>query len=286
MANDIPDNVLADRVVAVPETRQLDVLATLLTKRGANVVRCPLVSIVDTPDSGPVVAWLHRMIAAPAHISIFYTGEGIDRLLGFARRNDIGEEFAAALARTRKLCRGPKPKRALRRLGLSSDIDTPLPTTEGILQALEPCSLSGRRVAVQLYGDRAAPALTAYLAERGATADCVAPYVYASSADDGQVADLIGRLAERRIDAIAFTSKTQVERLLEVAHACGRSDELISGLKHVCVAAVGPVVADRLAASGIEVDVMPAGGFFMKPLVSALAKHIGAGGDSHVRAGR
>lgn len=280
MADDMPDNALADRVVAVPETRQLDVLAALLTKRGASVVRCPLVSIKDTPDAGPVVAWLQRMIAVPPPISIFYTGEGIERLLGFARREGIGEEFVAALARTRKLCRGPKPKRALRRLGMSSDIDAPLPTTEGVLQALESCSLSGQRVAVQLYGDQGIPALTAYLAEHGATADCVAPYVYASAADDEQVADLIDRLADRRIDAIAFTSKAQVERLLEVARERGRSDELLSGLKHAFVAAVGPVVAERLSANGIGVDAMPADGFFMKPLVSALARQIRASRDT------
>lgn len=273
MTDDMPDNALADRVVAVPETRQLDVLAALLAKRGARVVRCPLVSIKDTPDAGPVLAWLQRVIATPPYISIFYTGEGIERLLDFARRNGIGEEFVAALARTRKLCRGPKPKRALRGVGLSSDIDAPLPTTEGILQALGPCSLSGQRVAVQLYGDRTVPALTTYLAEHGAAADCVAPYVYASAADDKQVEDLIDRLADRRVDAIAFTSKAQVERLLKVAQECGNIDELKSGLQHTCVAAVGPVVADRLAASGIGVDVMPVGGFSMKPLVSALARH-------------
>lgn len=275
MVNDVQDNSFAGRVVAVPETRQLDVLATLLGNRGARVVRCPLVSIKDTPDAEAVVAWLHRTIAAPPYISIFYTGEGIDRLVGFARRSGISEEFTAALARTTKLCRGPKPKRALRRLGLSSDIDAPSPTTDGILQALESCSLSGQRVAVQLYGDQPIPALTAYLTERGATADCVAPYVYASSADDEQVADLIGRLVDRRIDAIAFTSKTQVDRLLTVARERGRTDELLAALKDTCVAAVGPVVAHQLTASGVGVDVMPAASFSMKPLVSALAKHIG-----------
>ena len=280
MANELLDNSFAGRVVAVPETRQLDVLATLLSNRGARVVRCPLVSIKDTPDAEPVVAWLHRTIAAPPYISIFYTGEGIDRLVGFARRNGISEEFTAALARTTKLCRGPKPKRALRRLGLNSDIDAPAPTTDGILQALEPCSLSGQRVAVQLYGDQLVPALSTYLAERGATADCVAPYVYASSADDDQVADLIERLADRRIDAIAFTSKTQVERLLKGARERGRVDELLAGLKDTWVAAVGPVVAERLTASGIGVDVMPAASFFMKPLVSALARHINAEPDA------
>ena len=44
------DRVLADKVVAVPEARQLDVLASLLERRGASVLRCPLVSILDSPD--------------------------------------------------------------------------------------------------------------------------------------------------------------------------------------------------------------------------------------------
>ena len=41
------ERVLAGKVVAVPEARQLDVLADLLERRGAAVLRCPLVSIVD-----------------------------------------------------------------------------------------------------------------------------------------------------------------------------------------------------------------------------------------------
>ena len=52
---------------------------------------------------------------------------------------------------------------------------------------------------------------------RGIAVDCVAPYVYASAADDERVAALIGELAAGRVDAIAFTSKAQVQRLLELA---------------------------------------------------------------------
>jgi len=38
---------LAGRTVAVPETRELEVFAAMLERRGASVVRCPLVAIHD-----------------------------------------------------------------------------------------------------------------------------------------------------------------------------------------------------------------------------------------------
>ena len=112
MASEKVGKPLARRVVAVPETRQLDVLANLLVARGADVVRCPLVAIVDSPDTAAVVAWLQRLSADPPALIVFYTGEGIDRLLGFAERAGIRQEFLESLSAARKLCRGPKPKRA------------------------------------------------------------------------------------------------------------------------------------------------------------------------------
>ena len=42
----------------MPETRELDVLAQMLERDGAIVIRCPLVSIRDVPDPAPVVVWL------------------------------------------------------------------------------------------------------------------------------------------------------------------------------------------------------------------------------------
>src|SRR5215470_35645 len=88
---------LQGRVIAVPESRQLDVLASLLEKRGARVLRCPLVGIKDAPDSAPVVAWIERLIAHPADLFVIYTGEGIERLLGFAQRAGVEDAFVAAL---------------------------------------------------------------------------------------------------------------------------------------------------------------------------------------------
>jgi hypothetical protein len=56
------------------------------------------------------------------HSFVGASGEGLRRLLGFARRIDLESAFIAALRLTRKITRGPKPVRALREIGLAADV--------------------------------------------------------------------------------------------------------------------------------------------------------------------
>jgi uroporphyrinogen-III synthase len=275
MARDEVGNSLAQRVIAVPETRQLDVLANLLLARGANVVRCPLVAIVDSPDTSGVIEWLRRLIANPPSLIVFYTGEGIERLLGFAERAGIRAEFLGLLRTTRKLCRGPKPKRALRRLELEPELDAREPTTAGVIATLDTLDLDGQRIAVQLYGGKEIPELATYLAARRARVDWVAPYLYATESDDARVVELIGTLERGGIDAIAFTSQSQVERLVELAAKRGLEQKLAAGMRRTFVAAVGPVVSEALQSAGFRVDAMPDDSYFMKPLVTTLEAELG-----------
>ncbi|HEX5048613.1 MAG TPA: uroporphyrinogen-III synthase [Gammaproteobacteria bacterium] len=267
---------LEGRVIAVPEARQLDVLANLLEKRGARVLRCPLVGIKDAPDPRPVVAWIERLVAQPADLLVIYTGEGVERLLGFARRAGLEEAFVAALGKTPKMTRGPKPKRALRRLGLDSEYEAAEPTTHGLIETLSAIDLAGKRVAVQLYTADQDPELLDYLRDHGIEPDCVAPYVYASAAEDDQAAALIDELAAGRVDAIAFTSKSQVQRLVKLARERGVEGALRAGLERARVAAVGPIVAAELENLGFRVDAMPEDSFSMKPLVTALGELLGS----------
>ncbi len=275
-----PDNdvggVLQGRVIAVPEARQLGVLASLLERRGASVLRCPLVGIADSPDTAHVVAWIERLIALPTDLVVFYTGEGIERLRGFAERAGLTAKFNEALAQTPKLVRGPKPKRALRVLDLAPEHAATEPTTAGLIAAAGAIDLPRKRVAIQLYNSEQSLELAQHFRERGAAVDCVAPYVYASAADDDEVAALVGALAAGRVAAIAFTSKAQVQRLLALAEERHLERELEAGLKRTKVAAVGPVVGAELAAAGIRVDAVPAESFTMKPLVTSLCELLGA----------
>ncbi len=264
------DSVLTGQVVAVPEARQLDVLANLLERRGARVLRCPLVGIADSPEETSVVAWIDRLIALPTDLVVLYTGEGVERLVKCARRAGRETEFVAALARTPKLTRGPKPKRALRTLELTAEHAAIEPTTAGLVVAASAIATPLQRVAIQLYSESQDRQLIEHFEQNGVAVDCVAPYVYASATDDDRVAELIGELAAGAVAAIAFTSKAQVQRLLALAKQRQLEGELRAGLARTKVAAVGPVVAAELVRDGIRVDAMPEDSYTMKPLVTSL----------------
>ena len=262
--------VLAGRRIVVPETRELDVLVQMLERQGATAIRCPLVSIHDTPEEAPVLGWLRRFCENPPDDLILMTGEGLQRLVGFARRAGMEDGFRTALGKVRKITRGPKPVRRLRELSLEADVEADPPTSEGIVAALEGENLSGRRIAVQLYPEPQTSALLDFLAQKGARADPVLCYVYGSQTEDARVVEIIDEMAEGRIDLITFTSSPQVDRLYEVAAERGLEGVLKQGLERTKVAAVGPVVAEHLRERGSRVDICPEQGFVMKNLV----KHI------------
>jgi len=268
-------NTLAGRRIVVPETRELDLLAQMLERHGATAVRCPLVAIRDVDDAAPVEAWLNRFIAAPPDDLILLTGEGLGRLVGFAQRAGIEAGFVAALAKARKITRGPKPARRLHALGLKPDLAAVEPTTAGVIAVLAGEDLTGRRVAVQLYPDNPNATLIDFLRDAGADPDPVLCYAYASQSEDRHVTDVIDAMAAGRVDLIAFTSSPQVKRLREVAATSGREAALAAGLARTTIAAVGPVVARAVEEAGGRVAIAPADSFHMKPMVNAIIAAIG-----------
>jgi uroporphyrinogen-III synthase len=233
---------LAGRVVAIPETREVDVFAAMLERRGARVVRCPMVAIRDAPDPAPILHWSRELASGSFDDLILLTGEGLHRILACIDRHEppLRERFVAALAGIRKITRGPKPARALRGLGLKPDIAAERPTTDGVIASLQPHNLKDRRFGVQLYGTEPNRPLVEFL---------------------GQV------------DAIAFTSTPQVERLFAVAPA----QTITAALGKTLVAAVGPVVAETLQKHGVQARLMPEESFFLKPLTSVLEEALAHG---------
>lgn len=271
------DQPLHGRTIAISESRELDVFASLLERRGAQVLRCPLIDIRDAPDPAPVLDWLQGFCAGSCDDLILFTGEGLRRLLGLIEREapELKAPFATALARVRKIARGPKPGRVLRELGLKPELLAEPATTAGVIALLRGQDLRGRRVGVQLYGTEPNLPLMEFLREAGAEVSTVAPYVYADSMADGEVLALIAGLAQGRIDALAFTSMQQVERLFRVAGAAGREAELMQGLRSTLLASVGPVIADLLATRGLAAQLVPADSWYMKPLTQALVERLG-----------
>jgi uroporphyrinogen-III synthase len=268
---------LKGKRIAVPEMRELEVFSSLLERRGAEVLRCPLVTIYDSPHSASVLAFAVKVAEDGFDDFILITGEGLTRILSCINKYDpaLQERFVAGLGKLRTITRGPKPARVLRQLGLKPNVEASSPTTPGVIEALKPLDLKGRRVALQLYGNDPNMQLQTFLRERGADFSTVAPYVYGNAADDATVKSLLERMANGEVDAIAFTSKLQIERLVNQ-----QPGPLVKrALSNTKIAAVGPIVAEAIRSAGFEVASSPEHSWFMKPLVVALTEALQAKKD-------
>jgi uroporphyrinogen-III synthase len=271
---------MADRLngyrILILETREEAQFSRLLAEQGADVLQCPMFTIHDVSDPAPIEAWIKRFIDAPFDDLVLTTGEGLRRLMKVASRIGIEHEFVAALGKARKFARGPKPGKALREIGLEPQGTTEKPTSEGIAEMLSRVDLGGHRVGLQLYPDKDHSVLIGAIKAQGAEVDTVLPYVYDAQAADTNIVTAIDEMVAGRIDAIALTSSGQVRRLVEVAKAHRREQQLRDGLARTPIASVGPVVSDELKSHGLRTDISPANdAYFMKPLISAMATALG-----------
>ncbi|MGY3234707.1 uroporphyrinogen-III synthase [Bradyrhizobium sp. USDA 4472] len=267
---------MADRLsgtrILILESREEAQFSKLLAEQGAEVVQCPMFTIQDAPDPAPVDAWIRRAIDKPFDDLVLMTGEGLRRIMKLARARALDQALIAALAKSRKFTRGPKPGKALREIGLDAQQTTEKPTTEGVIEMLGKLDLNAHRLGLQLYPDKDHSALTGALAAQGAEVDTVLPYAYDAQAADANIITAIDEMAEGRIDCIALTNLGQVRRLIDAAKAGGREAKLRTGLERTLIASVGPAVSGELAAHGLRTDVSPVEDhYFMRPLISAIA---------------
>jgi uroporphyrinogen-III synthase len=265
---------LENVTVALAEGRQLADLAGLLENEGAVILRCPLLNILDAPDTAAVESWLLDLIASRFDWVVLMTGEAVHRLLGFAERMGRKDDFVRALGAAKTISRGPKPVKALKEIGLTATKTASAPTTEGVIATLKQEDLKGLTVGVTLFGSDN-PALESFLRSVGAQVRPVLSYVFAPAADDERVADLIGRLEQGKVGVVVFTSSPQVDRLFEVAKKRGLEENLARGWSKTRVAAVGPLVADALKQHQAPVHICPEQGWVMKNLVRMIARNLG-----------
>ena len=258
---------LSDRIIAVPESREIELFAQLLEEHGARVLRCPLLTIQNAPNTKALQDWLMLLTRHALDDLILMTGEGIVRLLSFAREMGMERDAIDALRRVRKITRGPKPARILKQFGMTADLHADVPTTEGIIAALLKENMTSRSVGVQLYGDDPNERLISFLEKAGAIPKPVIAYIYAPVSDDQHCIELIQTMAAGQVDLIAFTSANQIRRLREVVSRHQLQEMLALGLQKTQVAAIGPVVAEELRRNFIRVDVVPKERFVLKQFV-------------------
>jgi uroporphyrinogen-III synthase len=251
--------------VAITENRYPEQLTQLLERLGASVLSCPLLKETPVEDANGARRFLSLCENTAIDYIVFYTGVGVDILFRSVTKPEI-------LANSRIVARGPKAVNALKRVGMRVDLVADTATTEGILQTLSREDLKGKTVLVQLYGQDN-PELSSALQKRGATVVGVSLYSYTQASDADSIRDLVKRIVDRKIDAIVFTSATQVPFFFKTA------DEMVEpGVfrerfqSDVVVASVGSVTSRALRDAGVQPHVVPADSK-MGPLAKALGEY-------------
>jgi len=250
--------------VAITEHRYPEQLAQLLERLGADVFSCPLLKETPIEDSSGARRFISLCDSTAIDYIVFYTGVGVDILFRSVTRPEI-------IANSRIVARGPKAVNALKRAGMRVDVVADAATTDGIIKTLSRENLKGKTVLVQLYGQDN-PELSTALQKRGATVIGVSIYSYTQASDTQSIHDLVNRIVDRKVDAITFTSATQVPFFFSTADALVDPAALRKRLKKdVIVASVGEVTSRALRDAGVEPHVVPSEAK-MGPLVKALGE--------------
>jgi uroporphyrinogen-III synthase len=250
--------------VAITENRYPEQLTQLLERLGAIVLSCPLLK--ETPIENAAGARRFISICENTQIDyiVFYTGVGVDILFRAVNKPDV-------VSRSKILARGPKAVNALKRVGIEPDFVADSATTEGIIQTLSREPLNGKAILVQLYGQENHE-LAVALQKRGATVIGVSIYNYTQASEKSAIDDLVRRILKKEIDAITFTSATQVPFLFRTVSELGDATAFRKRLKKdVVVASVGEVTSRALREVGVEPHIEPKESK-MGPMVKALAE--------------
>lgn len=252
-----------------------DEMAGLIRRHGGVPVGAPVMQEHYLQDSPRVRRAIIDVCAGRVDTAIFLTGVGANAMMGIAEGMGRLSEFEEALRSITVAARSPKPGRVLRRHKIPIDIMPAEPYTSGdLIAAMRDLDLDGKRVIFQRYGGPDSE-LPTYLREQRADYEALTLYDWGLPNDTASVVDLIDRMDQGGIDALAFTSRPQVPNLIAIAAEAGREEALRASLGGpVAVASVGPVCTRKLQEFGIGVDVEPDHPH-MGNLVMAVAEYFG-----------
>jgi uroporphyrinogen III methyltransferase/synthase len=250
--------LLGWRVVVPRAEAQAGPTAAALREAGADVVRLPVIEVVEPADGG---AGLRRAAVALGSYAwvVFTSQNAVAALWGHLRdARDLGSAKVAAI--------GPATAGALRSRGVVADLVPSSYVAEALVEAFPPPEEPGARVLLPRAGE-ARDVLPVGLRKLGFEVDVVEAYrVRPAHPPEASLA------AAAEADAIVFTSPSTVRAFLETAGA--------ERLPRV-VACIGPVTADAAAAAGVRVDAV-AEEHTTDGLVAALAAF--ASGDREAKA--
>lgn len=248
---DLGDELVGRRIVLTAQ-RRAEQLASALERHGAQIVHAPTLSVIPHIDDPELVARTRELIEARPDIVVVTTGVGFTGWGDVAEAAGLREDWHAMLAGARIYARGPKARGAIQAAGLSAHWVAESETSAEIQQVLLGEGVDGQRIAVQHHGAGADGLDEAFVAA-GADVRSLVIYRWGPAPDPAAVVDAVGLVAQRRCDAVAFTSAPGAAAFLSAAEEQGLLPAVIAAFNEsVVAAAVGDVTAAPLSDRGIR----------------------------------
>lgn len=259
--------------VAVTSARRADELSALLTRRGATVTSAAAITMVPLPDDEELRAHTASLIDVPPDIVVATTGIGFRGWFAAADGWGLATELTDALSSARIVSRGPKATGALRAAGLPEEWSPESESSREVLRYLLEQGVAGQRIAVQLHGATDEwdpfPEFLDELRAGGAEVVPIRVYRWHPAPRDGEFDQMVTGIAERRFDAVSFTSAMAVASVLMRATELDVADRVLAALRtDVHAMCVGPVTARPLVRLGVPTSAPE------RMRLGALARHI------------
>jgi uroporphyrinogen-III synthase len=283
---------LASLRIAITASRRASELAHLISSFGGIPRIAPTVGIdASNAKSKEAENFIKRIVEGRMDYVIFMTGPAVYSFMSVAKSLGLEKRLVEALQQAVIIARSFKPKDALARYGIKTDIIPEENTSMGIIKLLKNYHTSNKRVGVLWHGSYS-PVLRDELKAVGAEVLECSIYTYSlelkeaganilkemgfdyKTPMEARVVELIVEINKGLIDAITFTSPPAALDFFKIAESHHLKESLQLSLnQHVIVVAVGPSTEKALEESGVKVDVMPKT-YKMGAMVKALNDYI------------
>lgn len=268
-----PTKALTDKRVAIAGGRRFEDIAKLIAKQGGVAVSRPMMRIAPLDDPA-TLAGVEKLCAEGCDWLILLTGMGTRALVEVAQGLGKKDLLLKRMQEATIATRGYKTVKALKELGFTPAVQDDDGSTAGLRRRLEPFDFSQQTVTLKLHGEPV-PELSAWLASRGAAVTELPLYSYQRPSEEDAIR-LLNEVFAGELDAVAFTSNTQVDYLFDAAKLQGQAQALQEAFAGgVLAVSVGHVTSEALRAHGVSRIVQP-GLERMGAMIVALAQHVKA----------
>lgn len=255
--------------IGVTADRRADEQISLFQGRGAECLHGATVRTHPIRPEAEIREATLAFIESPPDLLVATTGIGVRGWLEAADAIQVGEQLRAAIAQTRIFVRGPKTHGAAITAGLDVEWNATTATTAEIVEHLTTIVTPGNRVAIQIDGSPQQP-IVGQIAALGAEVTAVPVYRWTLPDDPAPAETLVRAVAERRLDAVTFTSRPAAENFTEIARNAGLFDDVQQAFGDGIVACcVGSISAEGLHTMG-SIDIVQPERFRLGAMVMTL----------------